>query len=131
MKKPWSFRRVFDRTNAHWDDTNRIRNALYVRWVQNELNDRLRVRGYVTANEALELLGFERTIKGGQAGWVRDHDGDGDGYINFGIWAHGFLWGKDWLHGKIDAMPLYLNVDRVTISMPRRIKKLKSEGKIR
>lgn len=130
MKKPWTFRVVFNKHNVHWDATNRMRNPLYVNWVQNELNNRLKVRGYVTANEALELLGFERTVKGGQAGWVRDHGGEGDGYVDFGIWAHGFLWGKAWLHGEIDAMPLYLNVDRVTISIPRRIKKLRSEGKI-
>jgi len=130
MKKPWTFRFVFDKYNPHWDENNRIRNPLYVRWVQNELSQRLMTRGYVSANEALELLGFDRTVKGGQAGWVRDHNGEGDGYIDFGVWANGFAFGRDWLHGKIDAMPLFLNVDRTTISMPRRIKKLKAEGEI-
>jgi len=130
VKKPWTFRRVFGKHNPHWDSRNRIQNPLYIRWVLDTLNDRLRVRGYVSANEALELLGFERTVKGGQAGWVRDHDGEGDGYIDFGIWVHGFLWGKAWLNGEIDEMPLYFNVDPVTVSMPRRIKKLKAEGKI-
>jgi hypothetical protein len=107
-----------------------MKNPVYVAWVQDELNSRLRVRGYVSANEALKLLGFACTVEGGQAGWIRDHEGEGDGYIDLGIWVHGFLWGRDWLQGKIDAMPLYFNVDRTIVSMPRRIKKLKEEGKI-
>lgn len=130
MKKPWTFVRVFDKHNPHWNSQNRIRNALYVSWVEDVLNRRLRVRGYVSANEALELLGFERTVKGGQAGWIRDHDGEGDGYIDLGTWAEGFHHGKDWLHGRLDVMTIRLNVDRVTISMPRRIQKLKAEGKL-
>ncbi|AWN06152.1 hypothetical protein SEA_SENDITCS_49 [Streptomyces phage SendItCS] len=130
MKKPWTFVRVFDKHNPRWNEHQRIQNPLYISWAQDVLNHRLQVKGYVSANEALELLGFERTIKGGQAGWIRDHSGDGDGYIDFGVWAEGFDHGKAWIHGKLDVMTIRLNVDRTTISMPRRIAKLKTEGKL-
>ncbi len=122
--------RCFDKHNPYWDDRRR-ENALFVHSVQRYLNDLLRVRGYVSLNEALELLGFERTIRGGQQGWIRDVDPEeGDGYIDFGVWAEGFARGKEWLNGDLDVKVLYFNVDRVTISMPRRIRKLKAEGEI-
>ena len=133
MKKFLALRhtRVFDKYNPRWDNQNLRRNPLYVSYVQSELNLLLRIRGYVSLNEALELLGFERTIRGGQAGWLRDPDpGEGDGRIDFGVWEEGFHRGKEWLHGELDAIRLYFNVDPVTVSMPRRIKKLKEEGRL-
>lgn len=124
------YRRVFDKFNPFWNPDLK-HNAMHVHYVQSRLNAQLRVRGYVSLNDALELLGFERTIRGGQAGWIRDVDPDeGDGYIQFGVWAEGFARGKAWLNGELDVMTLYFNVDRVTVSMPRRIRKLKEEGKI-
>lgn len=123
--------RWFDKHNPFWNEEDRKQNARFVHYVQSHLNDLLRARGYVSLNEALELLGFERTVRGGQQGWVRDPEPDeGDGYIDFGVWAEGFARGKEWLNGDLDVMTLYFNVDRVTISMPRRIRKLKAEGKI-
>ncbi|QEQ93918.1 hypothetical protein SEA_KARDASHIAN_53 [Streptomyces phage Kardashian] len=123
--------RVFDKHNPFWNGQDRKQNPKYVHYVQTRLNDILRVRGYVSLNEALELLGFERTVRAGQQGWIRDVDPEeGDGHIDFGVWAEGFARGKDWLNGDLDTKTLYFNVDRVTISMPRRIKKLRAEGKI-
>lgn len=124
-------KRVFDKFNPFWNDQDRVQNAIYVSYIQSRLNDVLQVRGYVSLNEALEFLGFERTVRGGQAGWIRDVDPEeGDGHIDFGVWAEGYARGKDWLHGNLDSMTLYFNVDRVEISMPRRVKKLKAEGKL-
>lgn len=122
--------RIFDKFNPRWD-RNKWMNPIYVNAVQREMNNVLRVRGYVTLNEVLEALGFERTIEGGMRGWIRDVDpSEGDGYIDFGIWAEGLSRGKDWLQGGVDAMKLYFNVDRVDVSMPRRVKQLRAEGKI-
>jgi hypothetical protein len=79
----------------------------------------------------LELLGFERTIEGGMNGWVRTPDpGEGDGYIYFGVWDRGIAHGKDWIAGKLDVMTLSFNVDKTRISLPRRVRKLRREGKI-
>lgn len=124
-------RRVFDKTNKHWNNLNRRRNQLYVRMMQEYANDLLRYRGYVSLNDVFDLLGFERTVRGGQQGWFRsDLDDVGDGYIEFGIWAEGFERAKAWLRGEVDMMTLYFNVDPVMVSMPRRIKKLQEEGKL-
>jgi hypothetical protein len=125
-KQPY---RWFDKYNPHWNDRDPKQHVLYVHYVQEFLNSMLRARGYVSLNDALEMLGFERTVRGGQSGWIRGAE-EGDGYVDFGIWAEGFSRGKDWLSGDLDVMTFYFNVDRTTISMPRRIKKLKSEGKI-
>lgn len=121
--------RWFDKFNPHWNNSDRRQNAIFISMVQMHLNDLLKTRGYVTMNEALELLGFERTVAGGMNGWIRD-SAEGDGYVYFGAWDQGFAHGKDWIHGKLDVMTISFNVDRVKVSMPRRIKKFREEGKI-
>lgn len=97
--------------------------------IQMQLNDLLRVRGYVSLNEALELLGFERTVAGGMNGWIRDSR-EGDGYIYFGVWDQGLVHGKDWIRGDLDVMTISFNVDRSPVSFPRRVKKYLKEGKV-
>lgn len=124
--------RWFDKFNPKWDDRNRKKNPIFVAMVQDHLNDLLQVQGYVNLNTAFELLGFPRTISGGQNGWLRDVEPDeGDGYIYFGVWDQGFAHGKDWMHGKLDGTTISFNVDRVRESMPRRVKRQIEEGKIR
>jgi hypothetical protein len=99
--------------------------------VQEDLNDLLRVRGYVTLNEALRLLGFERDRWGDQIGWLRDPaPGEGDGYVYFGVWDQGFTHGKDWIHGKLDVMTISFNVDKTKDPLSYRVRKLREEGKI-
>lgn len=123
--------RLFDKTSFRWDNYDRKQNPLYLNMVQRAMNELLLIRGYVSLNEVLHFIGLEPSIRGGQAGWIRDVDPtEGDGYIDFGIWAEGFARGKDWLHGDLDVIMLYFNVDRVAISMPRRIKKLREEGRL-
>jgi hypothetical protein len=123
--------RWFDKTNPYWNNQDRRQNPIFVSRVQEHLNALLRARGYVPLNEALELLGFERTIVGGMNGWVQNPGPEeGDGYIYFGVWDRGMAYGKDWISGKLDVMTLTFNVDRSEISLPRRVKKLRMEGKI-
>lgn len=125
-------KRRFDKWNLYWDNYDRKQNPIFVAMVQQDLNDLLQTQGYVSLNTALELLGFERTIEGGQNGWLRDVDpSEGDGYIYFGVWDQGFAHGRDWMHGKLDVMTISFNVDRVRESMPRRVRRQIEEGKIR
>lgn len=122
--------RYFDNTNVLWNEDLK-QNPIFVTFVQMRLNDLLRVRGYVMLNDAFDLLGFERTIRGGQAGWLRDpENGEGDGYIHFGVWDKGLVRGKEWLSGELDVLPLRFNVDRTTESLARRVRRLKEKGKI-
>ncbi len=75
---------VFDGQNPNykgWHDQN----LMFVMSHQKYLNDLLEVRGHVFLNEALDALAIERTEAGQTLGWVRDDEGTGDGYIDFGI----------------------------------------------
>lgn len=133
MKRIFASRhyRWFDKFNPYWNDQNRVENALYVAHIQERLNYILRVRGYVSLNEALNFLGFEQTRWGDMIGWVRNpRPGEGDGYIHFGIWDQGIAHGKDWLHGKLDVMTLRFNVDNTKDPLTYRVRKLREEGKI-
>jgi hypothetical protein len=82
----------FDPDNRNWVPTPEY-NIMFLRNVQNWLNDKLKSRGHVFLNDAYDELGFPRTPAGSQVGWVWDPKGkikDGkarDNFIDFGIWA--------------------------------------------
>lgn len=75
------YARVFDEANPNFE-----RDSSYNRWFiqsqEDNLNNLLRARGYVTLNEAYDALGFPRVRHGWVVGWVQ---GKGDGIIDFGI----------------------------------------------
>lgn len=128
-KKPY---RWFDKSNPLWDNYNRKQNPIFVARVQEQMNDLLQSRGYVTLNEALRSLGFKRDRWGDMVGWVSDPDPEqGDGYIYFGVWDQGMAHGKDWIAGRLDAMTISFNIDRTPESLPRWVRRnLRAEGKI-
>ncbi|QAY17173.1 hypothetical protein SEA_MADAMATO_55 [Streptomyces phage Madamato] len=121
--------RVFDKLNPNWNDRERWRNAMFVQGAEDAANHILQTRGYISLNEALKLLGFEKDRFGDMVGWVRDSE-DGVGYIEFGVWANGFPEGRDWIRGKVAFKALYFNVDRSDTPLPTRIRKMKEEGKL-
>lgn len=127
MKKPT---RVFDKYNVLWDNYNRKTNPIFVSKVQERMNVLLQDRGYVTLNEALRALGFERDPWGDRVGWVKDPDPyQGDGRIYFGVWDLGMAHGKDWIAGRLDRMVISFNIDRTPESLPRWIsRQAKREG---
>jgi hypothetical protein len=99
--------------------------------VQQQLNDLLKIRGYVLLNDALRMLGFPVTVEGGMIGWLRDSDpSEGDGYIHFGVWDEGLVRGKDWIQGNVEVLPIRFNVDRSPYSLTSRVKKLRAEGRL-
>lgn len=102
---------------------------MFVQNVEETANHILQTRGYISLNEVFKLLGFEKDRWGDMVGWVRDSE-DGDGYIEFGVWAHGFAEGRDWIRGKVGFKALYFNVDRADHPLPYRIRKMKEEGKL-
>lgn len=122
--------RVFDKYNVLWDNYNRKNNPTFVFKIQEQMNALLQDREYVTLNEALRALGFERDPWGDRVGWVKDPDPyQGDGRIYFGIWDRGMAHGKDWIAGRLDRMVISFNIDRTPESLPRRIRRqAKREG---
>ncbi|QEQ93920.1 hypothetical protein SEA_KARDASHIAN_55 [Streptomyces phage Kardashian] len=97
--------------NKHWS-TIPNQNQFTLQMIQSELNDLLRLQGYVFLNQAYDLLGFEPTAAGQIVGWKRNpEDGKGDGFISFGVWQDGVYRGTQWLNGDRESIKLDFNVD--------------------
>ena len=58
-------------------------NRIFLQCQQNYANHLLQSRGHVFLNDVYDSLGLERSKAGAIVGWVRN--GEGDGYIDFGI----------------------------------------------
>ena len=74
--------RIFDELNPHFKKSPTF-NKFFLDSVQQEANDKLRIRGYLFLNEVYEALGYEPTAAGQVVGWVYDSK-RGDGYVSFG-----------------------------------------------
>jgi len=101
------YARVFDENNPRWQRTPSY-NMMLIKSVQQYMNELLIGRGHVLLNDAYEALGFERTSAGAVVGWVRD--GNGDGYIDFGVFDDMFE-GQRFVNGYEKSIWLDFNVD--------------------
>lgn len=72
----------FDKYSTCWE-RDKFQNECTLFSEQNWANDKLRLQGYVFLNDIYERLGLPKTKAGQIVGWKLD--GDGDGYIDFGI----------------------------------------------
>lgn len=79
------YARFFDESCSSWSKTPEY-NQVFLQAQQNYFNDRLRYKGHVFLNEVYDALGMERSPAGAVVGWI--WEGDGDNYIDFGIWDH-------------------------------------------
>ncbi|QEQ93550.1 hypothetical protein SEA_GIRLPOWER_51 [Streptomyces phage GirlPower] len=105
------YARIFDRDHEDWSDIPH-QNQSRIASIQSHANTLLRVNGYVFLNDVYEMLGYERTAAGQSVGWVvNPKEGQGDGYIDFGVWNEGVYEGKKWINGDKDAILLDFNVD--------------------
>lgn len=105
---------LFDETNPNWKREPTY-NQMYLRSQQNYANDLLRARGHVFLNEVLDMLGFEHTKAGSVVGWIANADtvGDGDGYIDFGIFTGDRWTGQRFVAGDEKSVWLEFNVDGI------------------
>lgn len=87
-------------------------NLLFLRSVQNTMNDRLRARGHVFLNEVYDALGLSHTTPGAVVGWRWKKD-SGDDYIDFGIWDSTQETINDFFNGREGAILLDFNVDGI------------------
>lgn len=65
-------------------------NIMTLRQRENYLNDRLRMRGHLYLNEALEELGFDHTEEGSVVGWLwkpEDTSHSGYSFVSLGCWG--------------------------------------------
>jgi hypothetical protein len=102
------YARCFDETCLGWTRDAEY-NLMFVKQIQNWANDRLETKGYVFLNEVYEMLGMQKTRAGQEVGWVKD--GDGDNYIDFGIFDLHDKQKRRFVNGYEKSIWLDFNVD--------------------
>jgi hypothetical protein len=84
-------------------------NKFFLLQQQNFANDKLKSQGYLFLNEVLDMLGIPRTKAGQAVGWI--YNGDGDGYIDFGIYDMYHEANRKFVNGLEKSTWLNFNVD--------------------
>ena len=102
------YARCFDETCTGWT-RDADYNLMFVKQTQNWANDRLETKGYVFLNEVYEFLGIPKTRAGQEVGWVKD--GNGDNYIDFGIFDLKDKQKRRFVNGYEKSIWLDFNVD--------------------
>jgi len=105
------YAKIFERGNPNWQGAGPDFNMAYLKGIQNQFNDKLRMRGHVYLNEVYSALGFEHTKEGAIIGWVTG--GEGDDYIDFGISEEHLKRAHKLLDGSPNTFLLDFNVDGV------------------
>lgn len=98
----------FDETSSCWV-RDAERNKFFLLQQQEYANEKLRSKGYLFLNEVLEMLGFQRCRAGQTVGWM--YEGDGDGYIDFGIFDIRSEANRNFVNGLEKSIWLNFNVD--------------------
>jgi hypothetical protein len=101
------YAKFFDEFSPHWQRDSEL-NRIYIQVQQNYANHRLNATGHVFLNEVYDSLGINRSTAGAVVGWVKE--GDGDGYINFGIFE---AMNAAFINGHEQSILLDFNVDGV------------------
>lgn len=115
--EPESYARMFDKWNENWEPSAK-QNLFYLQSVIRHFEDVLRLEGYVFLNDVYRHMGYEPTHAGTQVGWVKN--GDGDGYISFGLERHTEN-ARKFINGHISDVILDFNVDGVIATKFKRI----------
>jgi hypothetical protein len=102
------YARFFDEGNPNWEKKAEY-NLLFLKSVQNHMNDLLHVRGHVMLNDVYDRLGFDRTPEGAIVGWLMG--GEGDNYIDFNIYDFQSEAKRDFVNGVEPSILLDFNVD--------------------
>lgn len=104
------YARFFDESCRQWSK-NPEYNLMFLQGQQNAFNDILKSGHPVFLNEVYDALGIDRTKEGAIVGWIPD--GDGDGYIDFGIFDANDERKRAFVNGYERSILLDFNVDGV------------------
>lgn len=107
---PSQYARFFDESSRRWKPNSEY-NLLFLRGVQNEMNDHLKIQGHLFLNEVYDALDIPRTKEGAVVGWVIGEAGDN--YVDFGIWNSSKAKSRDFVNGFEEVILLDFNVDGV------------------
>lgn len=104
------YARFFDELNPNWEKKAEY-NLMFLKSVQNHMNDKLHVQGHLFLNEVYDRLGYDRTPEGALVGWVMG--GDGDNYVDFNIYDFQSEAKRAFYAGVEPSILLDFNVDGV------------------
>lgn len=99
---------VFDETASGWS-RDAEDNKFFLMRQQDYANEKLKAKGHLFLNEVLDMLGIPRTRAGQTVGWI--YDGDGDGYVDFGIFNIHCEANRNFVNGLEKSIWLNFNVD--------------------
>ena len=103
--------KFFDETCTAFVKGDKEANFVFLKHQMSQANEILDSRGYIFLNEVYEMLGFDLTKSGHVVGWVKD--GNGDGFIDFGIFDAYNENARDFANGKEPCFIINLNPDGV------------------
>ena len=101
------YARFFDSSSRAWKNDPEY-NLAFLNAQQGLANNLLHARGHVFLNEIYDMLGFDRTTPGQLVGWVL---GNGDDYIDFGVYNPYSEAGRAFINGYEPVVLLDFNVD--------------------
>lgn len=99
---------VFDETASGWC-RDAEDNKFFLLRQQDYANEKLKAKGHLFLNEVLDMLGIPRTRAGQTVGWILD--GDGDGFVDFGIFDIRCEANRNFVNGLEKSIWLNFNVD--------------------
>lgn len=99
---------VFDETASGWQ-RDAEDNKFFLLRQQDYANDKLKAKGHLFLNEVLDMVGIPRTRAGQTVGWILD--GDGDGFVDFGIFDIRCEANRNFVNGLEKSIWLNFNVD--------------------
>ena len=98
----------FDESASGWQRDAEA-NKFFLLQQQDYANEKLKATGYIFLNEVLDMLGIQRCRAGQTVGWMLN--GDGDGYIDFGIFNIHSKPNREFVNGLEKSIWLDFNVD--------------------
>lgn len=104
------YAKFFDDASDRWVN-DPMANLSFLTMQQNFFNDQLHIKGHVFLNEVYDSLGIPRTPEGAICGWV--FNGEGDNFVDFGIYSIANQEKRDFVNGYESAIFLDFNVDGV------------------
>jgi hypothetical protein len=111
--EPSIYARFFDELALEWQREPEY-NLAYLKCQQAYANHVLQSRGHVFLNEIYKSLGIPHSSAGAVVGWVL---GNGDDYIDFGIWDPNNEKAREFVNGHEAAILLDFNVDGVIYNL--------------
>lgn len=106
---PSVYARFFDEFNPQWCKNSEL-NKLNLLKLQDWANNMLHAQGHLFLNEVYDMLDIPRSSAGAVVGWV---EGNGDSYVDFGIFNVNREKCRDFVNGYERSILLDFNVDGV------------------